>query len=92
MQGSHFVPRVAIQQVNAANQAILLLAKAEDIQLAEIKMDNLIAERRRRVVFQVDDNRQMTNFTRAVERFWRRRRQTQREVMRHVRDHLLQLG
>ena len=92
VQGTHFVPRVAVQQVHAAHQAVLLLAKAKDVQLAEVKMDHLIAEGRRRVVFQVDDDRQMANLARAVERFWRRRRQTQREVVRHIRDHLLQLS
>ena len=30
VQRTHFVPRVAIQQVNATHQAILILAKAED--------------------------------------------------------------
>ena len=55
-------------------------------------MDHLIAESRRRVVFQVDDNRQMANFTGAVERFRRWRRQTQWEVVRNIRHHLLQLG
>ena len=92
MQGTHFVPRVAVQQIDAAHQAVLLLAKAEDVQLAEVKMNHLIAEGRRRVVFQVDDNRQMANFARAVERFRRWGRQTQREVVRDIRDHLLQLS
>ena len=91
MQRSHFVPRVAIQQIYAAHQAILLFAKTEDIQLTEVKMDHLIAERRCRVIFEIDDNRQMANFTRAVERFRRRRRQAQREVVRHIGHHLLQL-
>ena len=92
VQGTHFVPRVAVQQIHAAHQAVLLLAKAKDVQLAEVKVNDLIAEGRRRVVFQVDDDRQMANLTRAVERFWRRRRQTQREVVRDIRHHLLQLG
>src|SRR5699024_11836720 len=48
MQRTHFVPRVAVQQVNATYQAILILAKAEDIQLTEIEMHHLIAERRDR--------------------------------------------
>ncbi|MNT05333.1 hypothetical protein D3C72_1399480 [compost metagenome] len=34
----------------------------------------------------------MANFTRAVERFWRRRGQTQREVVRNIGDHFLQFG
>ncbi len=91
VQRTHFVPRVAIQQVNATHQAILILAKAEDVQLTEIKMHHLIAERSCRVIFQVNDNRQMANLTWAVERFWRRCRQAQREMVRHVGDHLLQL-
>ena len=91
MQGSHFIPRVAIQQVYATHQAILLFAKAEDIQLTEIKMHDLIAKRRRRVIFEVDDNRQMANFARTVQRFRRWCRQTQREVVRDIGDHLLQL-
>ena len=81
VQRTHFVPRVAIQQVHATYQAILILAKAEDIQLTEIEMHHLIAERSCRVIFQVNDNRQMANFTRAVERFWRRCRQAQREMV-----------
>jgi len=68
VQRTHFVPRVAVQQVNATYQAILILAKAEDIQLTEIEMHHLIAERRCRVIFQVNDNRQMADLTRAVER------------------------
>ena len=68
VQRTHFVPRVAIQQVNATHQAILILAKAEDVQLTEIKMHHLIAEGCRRVIFQVNDNRQMADLTRAVER------------------------
>ncbi len=92
VQGTHLIPRVAVQQINTAHQAVLLLAKAEHVQLTEIKMHHLIAERRRRVVFQVDDNRQMANFARTVECFWRRRRQTQREVVRHIGHHFLQFS
>ncbi len=54
-------------------------------------MHHLIAKRRRRVIFKVNNNRQMANFTRAIERFRRWRGQSQREVVRHVGDHLLQL-
>jgi hypothetical protein len=91
VQRTHFVPRVAIQQVDAADQALLLFAEAENIQLAEVEMHHLIAEGRRRVIFEVDDNRQVANFARAVQRFRRRRRQAQREVVRHIGHHLLQL-
>ncbi len=90
VQRTHFVPRVAIQQVDAANQAFLLFAEAENVELTEVEMHHLIAESRRRVIFEVNDNRQVANFARAVQRFWRRRRQAQREVVRHVGHHLLQ--
>ena len=66
MQRTHFIPRVAIQQINAADQAFLLFAEAENIELAEIEVHHLIAEGRRRVIFEVDDNRQVANFARAV--------------------------
>ena len=33
VQRTHFVPRVAVQQVHATYQAILILAKAEDLLL-----------------------------------------------------------
>ena len=72
MQGAHFVPRVAIQQIDAAHQALLLLAEAEHVQLAEIEVHHLIAEGGGRIVFQIDDDRQMANFARAVQRFRRR--------------------
>ena len=91
VQRTHFVPRVAIEQIDAAHQAVLLLAKAENIKLAEIKVHHLVTERRCRVVLQVDDNRQMADFARAVERFRRWRRQAQREVVRDIGNHLLQL-
>ena len=74
VQGTHFVPRVAVQQIHAAHQAVLLLTEAKDVQLTEVKVNHLIAEGRRR------------------ERFWRRRRQTQWEVVRDIRHHLLQFG
>ena len=90
VQRAHLVPRVAIQQIDAANQALLLFAEAENIQLAEVEMHHLIAEGRRRVIFEVDDNRQVANFAGAIQRFRRRRRQAQREVMRHIGHHLLQ--
>ncbi|CNU05310.1 Uncharacterised protein [Salmonella enterica subsp. enterica serovar Bovismorbificans] len=54
-------------------------------------MDHFIAKRRRRVIFEVNDNRQMANFTGAVERFRRWSRQAQREMVRNIGDHLLQL-
>ncbi len=41
-------------------------------------------------MLKVDDNRQMADFARAVERFRRRRRQAQREVRRDVVHQLLQ--
>ena len=66
MQRTHFIPRVAIQQVDAADQTFLLFAEAEDIELTEIEVHHLIAEGRRRVIFEVDDNRQVANFARAV--------------------------
>jgi len=52
MQGTHFIPRVAIQQIDAADQALLLLAEAEHVQLAEIKVNHLITERGQRVTRQ----------------------------------------
>ena len=92
VQRTHFVPRVAVQQVNATYQAILILAiEAENIQLTEIEVHHLVAEGRGWVIFEIDDNRQVADFARAVQRFWRRRRQAQREVVRHVGHHLLQL-
>ena len=54
-------------------------------------MHDLIAERRRRVIFEVDDNRQVADFAGAIQRFGRWRRQTQREMVRNVGDHLLKL-
>lgn len=92
VQRSHLVPRVAVQQIDAANQALLLFAEAENIELTEVKMHHLIAEGRRRVIFEIDDNRQMANFARAIQRFRRRGRQAQREVVRHVSHHLLQFS
>ncbi|MOA21703.1 hypothetical protein D3C78_1422080 [compost metagenome] len=68
----------------------MLLAEAEHIELAEIEMHHLIAEGGGRIVFQIDDNRQMTNFARAVQRFWRGGRQAQREVVRHIGHQFLQ--
>ena len=91
VQRTHFVPRVAIQQVDAADQTFLLFTEAENIQFTEVEVHHLIAEGRGRVIFEVDDNRQMADFARAVQCFWRRRRQAQREVVRHVGHHLLQL-
>lgn len=55
-------------------------------------MHHLIAEGGGRIVFQIDDDRQMANLARAVQRFRRRRRQAQREVMGNVGHQLLQLG
>lgn len=58
VQRTHFVPRVAIQQVDAADQAFLLFAEAENIQLTEIEVHHLVTEGRGWVIFEVDDNRQ----------------------------------
>ena len=89
MQRAHFIPGVAIEQIDTADQTLLLLAEAKDIQLAEIEMHHLIAEGGGRVIFQIDDQCQMADFARAVERFRRRRRQTQREMVRDIRHQLL---
>lgn len=70
MQGSYLVPRIAIQQIDAAHQA-LLLAKAEHVEFAEIEMHYMVIEFGGRVIFQIDDNRQVANFARVVQRFRR---------------------
>ncbi len=90
MQRTHFIPRVAVEQIDAADQALLLLTEAKDVELTEIEMHHLIAESGGRIVLKVDDNRQMADFAWAVERFRRRRRQTQWKMRRHVVHQLLQ--
>ena len=54
-------------------------------------MYHLITECGRWVIFEVNDNRQMANFAWAIQRFRCWCRQSQREVVRHVGDHFLQL-
>ncbi len=90
VQRTHFVPRVAIQQVDAADQAFLLFAEAENIQLTEIEVHHRLRKAA------VGSYSRLTiiaggGFRTAVQRLWRRRRQAQREVVRHVGHHLLQL-
>lgn len=87
MQGAHLIPPlVAIEQIDAAYQE-LLLAEAENVQLTEIEMRHLVAECRGGVMFQINDNRQLTDFTQAIERFGCRYQQ--REVACDIGDELI---
>ena len=91
VQGTNLIPGVTVDQVHAADQALLLRAVAEYVGILEVKLHRTVLQLGGRIIFQVNKQPQLTDFARAGQRLQTRLRTTDRKGIANIADQLVEL-